>query len=352
MVELSCKDESAPDDLFDSIIVGGEMEERTDLYPDLYREEGRQQVHFSPKRGWLNDPNGLVYVNGEFHMNYQHNPYGPTHGAVNLSWGFAVSRDGVHFKEYPDVIRPWDMQTSIASGSAIVDENNLSGYGKGTVLAAYTALANRIFDERKPVGTRGQMLMYSTDGGYSFQYFEKNPIIPSSPTQGWRDPKILSMEDGSLCIAVYEKYEGKNCVSFYSSNDCVNWTFRSRTMDLYECPDLFEMTAAESGEKKWILYGGNGMYRVGTFENYAFTQIGESHYLDYGSATYAGQTFNSHPDKDSRYHMAWMRDLSQSWHYNPDDEKHGLAFSQSMSLICRFTVPDTKLGYRLFRVPI
>ena len=143
-VILRCGDADAPADLFDAVETGGTIEARGDLYPDIYREPGRQQIHFSSRRGWLNDPNGLVYADGTYRMCYQHNPYGNTHGGVNISWGLALSRDGIRFKEYPDAIRPGDTQTHIASGSAIVDTDNLSGKGKGTILAAYRDFEERI----------------------------------------------------------------------------------------------------------------------------------------------------------------------------------------------------------------
>ncbi len=276
-------------------------------------------------------------------MCYQHNPLGNRHGGVNISWGLAVSEDGVHFREYPDAIKPSDSKTHIASGSAIVDEDDISGMGKGTILAAYTALASWMHEGRQGIGTRGQMLVYSTDGGFTFNAFPEDPIILTKDRLPWRDPKILRTDDGSLCIAVFETYEEKNCVSFYSSKDCRNWKFESRTMDLYECPDLFRLPAAETGESMWILYGANGKYRVGTFEDYRFTQIGESFYLDYGSATYAGQTWNSHPDTEGRYHIAWI---------GSEDKVSPVPFSQSMTLVCRFTLHKTADGYRLFRSPI
>ncbi len=349
-VVLSCYDENVPDNLFDGILSGGDMEACPELYPDLYWEKERPRIHFSSRRGWLNDPNGLVYVDGTFHMSYQHNPYAPLHGGVNIGWGLAVSPDGVHFKEYPDVIRPWDHETHCASGSAIVDKHNISGLGPDTVLATYTALGSWLHKGRQTdVYTRGQMLEYSTDGGFTFQKFSQQPIIPVEYRSTWRDPKILQIDENSLCIAVYETCEGRNCVSFYSSRDCINWRFESRTMDLYECPDLFELPVMETGEKLWILYGGNGMYRVGRFENYAFVQIGESQHLDYGSEIYAGQTWNSHPDSDCRYHIAWVRNEPSA---RVIVRQQGTAFAQFMSLVCRFELHATPQGYRLFRQPI
>ena len=352
-VELRCLDEDAPKNLFDGILTGGTMEERTDLYPNLYRESERQQIHFSSRRGWLNDPNGLVYVNGEFHMCYQHNPYGNRHGGVNVSWGLAVSNDGVHYHEYPDVIRPTNCQTLIASGSAIVDQNNILGKGAGTVLAAYTALESLMYKGKVPTGTKGQYLMYSTDGGYTFLPFSEEPVIRVAKGEHWRDPKLLQLDETHLCMAVYETYSGKNCVSFYSTENCIDWKFESRTMDLYECPDLFPLTVAETGKKLWVLYGGDGRYRVGTFENYRFEQIEPCMYMDYGNAVYAGQTWNSHPDPTCRYHLAWLREIRCRGIPCVPGLEHcsSQPFSQSMSVICQLTLHQTESGYRLFRTP-
>jgi len=345
-VEICCR-EDVPEEYLECILVGGAVEDHPELYPNIYKEPERQQIHFSSRRGWLNDPNGLVYTDGKYHMCYQHNPLGNRHGGVNISWGLTVSDDGVHYLEYPDAIYPSDSKTHIASGSAIVDIDNISGKGKGCILATYTALESSRFDERESVGTRGQILVYSTDGGYTFKPFPDNPIIPVPEGCDWRDPKILRLDDGSLCIAVYETYDGRNCVSFYSSADCINWKFESRTMDLFECPDLFRLPVQGTGEFLWVLYGANGMYRVGTFENYRFRQIGESMWLDYGSATYAGQTYNSHPDTDGRYHIAWMNE--EVW---KEEKPSAIPYSQSMTVLCRFTLHKTQDGYRLFRNPI
>ena len=351
-IELSCTDKDVPENLFDGIISGGTIEQHAELYPDMYREEERQQVHFSSRRGWINDPNGLVYVNGEFHMSYQHNPYCPNHNFANVSWGLATSRDGVHFTEFPDIIRPRDAMITVASGSAIIDEDNISGQGKGTILAVYTALGAQMRKGRKSISARGQMMEFSTDGGYTFYPSEHNPIIPIPEGESWRDPKILRMDDGRLCIAVYETYEGQDVVSFYSSSDCINWKHESRAMDLFECPDLFRMKVQETGEELWVLYGVRGIYRVGVFENFHFTQIGESGNLDYGTNTWAGQTWNSHPDNsEGRYHIAWLTNPAQNWCYHAETN-HKTPFAQSLTVMTRLTLHKTKYGYRVFRKPI
>ncbi len=222
--------------------------------------------------------------------------------------------------------------------------------GPDTIIAVYTALRSAAYKGRKRFNTRGQMLEYSTDGGYTFRPIPEDPIIPV-PEGDWRDPKIFSMEDGTLCIAVYETYQDENCVSFYSSRDGRNWKFESRTLDLYECPDLFALPTVETGKTVWCLYGANGIVRFGDFRDYAFYEEGGSHPLDYGSSIYAGQTWNSHPDTDCRYHIAWFRDGTQTWSYSPE-RASGLAFSQSMTLVCCFELHMVNGALRLFRTPI
>lgn len=350
-VTLSCTEEDAPEALFRGVSAGGKIEERRDLYPDVYREEGRQQVHFSSRRGWLNDPNGLVFIDGKFHLSYQHNPFCPNHDSVNVSWGLAVSEDGVHYTEYPDAVRPFDTTHTIASGSAILDTDDLLGYGPDTVIAAYTDYWCQGYRGRTTYPVRGQLTAYSTDGGFSFTPCADHPVIPIEPGTSWRDPKILRVKKGELCIAVYETYEGRNCVSFYTSENCRDWTFRSRSMDLFECPDLFPLPVMESGETLWVLYGAGGQYRVGTFEDFNFRELPGGGFLDYGDAVYAGQTWNSHPDETCRYHIAWIRDAAgETWHYNPAYNK-GQAFRQSMTVQCRLTLHKAADGYRLYRVP-
>ena len=145
--------------------------------------------------------------------------------------------------------------------------------------------------------------------------------------------------------------DGKNCVSFYSSRDARHWRFESRSSDLYECPDFFPLPAAETGERVWMLYGADGRVRFGDFRGYAFHENGESHPLDYGPGTYAGQTWNSHPDERCRYHIAWLHDPTESKSYN-DPKKRGLAFQQSMTLLCRFELHRVNGALRLFRTPI
>lgn len=115
-ITLVCRQENVKNNIFDNLIVGNEMEKHPELYPDLYKEEIRQQVHFSPARGWLNDPNGLFYKDGVFNIYFQHNPFANHHFSTNVSWGHAVSTNGVHFRECGDAIMPRSSRYHIASG--------------------------------------------------------------------------------------------------------------------------------------------------------------------------------------------------------------------------------------------
>ena len=354
-VTLVCRDENAPDNLFDGVLEGRSIGEEVELYPNLYQEPYRQRIHFSPARGWLNDPNGLFYQDGIFHMYFQHNPLANQHMAVNLSWGHAITIDGVHFKEYPDAIMPRNSLLHVASGSAVVDKYNIAGFGENAIIAAYTDLESPSYLGRTPQDrSAGQNIMISTDGGMTFRDIVKdvNPVIPVSPyTLKWRDPKLLFIDEKTLCMAVYETYKDQNCVSFYRSQDAVHWEFCSRNMDLYECPDLMQLTA-DDGSRHWVLYGASGRYLVGKFENFTFKSNGSEGWLDYGNACYAGQTFNNYPSDMRRFHVAWLCDGLLWANETSYDLMMDVAFNQSMSLVCELSLCKVDDGYRVFRKPV
>lgn len=345
-------DDDAPQTLLDGILEGEAMEAGHPLYAGLYQETLRPQYHFSSRRDWLNDPNGLYYDGSSYHLYYQHNPYGIVHGGVNVHWGHAVSADGVRWEERSDAIRPWDCCRHIASGSCIIDRNGVAGYGAGTVIAAFTHLGSRDFHVTPPgeYPSEGQFLAYSKDGGNTFTLFDDNPVIAADGGKSWRDPRIFADPDGGFGIAVYETNEGENCVSFYHSDDLHHWVRTSRAENLYECPDLFRLTPVDGGTPKWVLYGADGMYRVGEFVNGAFYQEGQRLPMDLGKCTYAGQTWNNRDDSDGRMHIGWLRDESLSW---DDCESYpGMPFSQCMTVACLLTLVRTEAGYRLNRYPV
>jgi len=317
------------------------------LYPNLYHERLRPQFHFSSRRGWLNDPNGLVFAGGVFHLYYQHNPLGTPHGSVNVSWGHAVSRDLLHWEEKSDAILPWRRDWSIASGSALVDRDNAAGYGKNALIAAFTVLGTL-----KPGGgvfpSGGQFLAGSVDGGDSFFLFSSQATVPTENGEGWRDPRLFRYGDHH-CMAVYEVEDGVNCVSFYVSKDFHHWERKSRNKNLYECPDIFPLRTAE-GQEKWVLYGADGLCRIGDFDGETFHESGDHHPLDYGDATYAGQTWSDHPE-GKRVHISWIRGMGEK---NPDEELGytGMPFSQCMSIPCELTLAKQGDSFRVLRNPV
>ena len=345
-------DPGTPEELLAGIRDGGPMNASNPLYGDLYREALRPSYHFSTKRGWINDPNGLFFDGENYHLYYQHNPYGILHGDVNIHWGHAVSTDALRWTEYPDAIRPWDSRCHIASGSCLVDTEGLAGYGKGTVIAAFTHLGSRDYravpDEELP--SEGQFLAYSRDGGFTFTLFPEQPAIPTEDGKNWRDPHLFPHPDGGIGMAVYETTEKGNCVSFYRSADFHHWTRTARAEDLYECPDLFPLTPVNDPTPRWVLYGADGMVRIGDFTDGAFHQTGARFPLDYGKNTYAGQTWNNRDDSQGRMHISWLHSGENTWS-NPDSYP-GMPFSQCMTVPCLLTLVKTADGYRLHRNPI
>lgn len=328
------------------IRTGGDAVPGNPLYPSLYREALRPQFHFSSRRGWLNDPNGLVFAGGLYHLYYQHNPLGVTHGGVNISWGHAVSEDLIHWEERSDAILPWRRDWLIASGSALVDSGNAAGCGKDAIVAAFTALGT--YDDKTggefPSG--GQFMAASPDGGDSFYLLSTQAAVPAQGGQSWRDPRIFRYRD-HFVMAVYETEGGKNCVSFYTSKDLRRWTKTSSSPDLFECPDLFPLKT-EGGEEKWVLYGADGLARIGDFDGSAFHESGISHPLDYGDATYAGQTWNQQP-RGERIHISWCG----RWGENGEGSGYdGMPFSQCMTIPCELTLSRRENGYRVLRNPV
>ena len=348
-ITLICREEGAPENLFEGVLTGGSMGEEKLLYPNLYSEDVRQQLHFSPARGWTNDANGLFYQDAKFNLYFQHAPFGNHHNGVNISWGHAVTTDGVHYKEFDDAILVRDWDKHIASGSALVDKYNLSGMGSNTIIAAYTDLDSITYHgrEHKRVGVC-QQLLYSTDGGMTFNYFDFSPVLVAPDGENWRDPKLLQLDEKTLVLAVYETYENENCISFYRSHNLRDWEFCSRIMNFYECPDIFKLRVEETGEELWVVYGGKGQYSVGRFENFKFEAINSGEFVDYGAAVYAGQSYNNYPSEEKRYFTAWIGESSHR-RYHVGEPLNKVGFAHCLSILSSFTLHKTELGYRLFR---
>lgn len=262
--------------------------------PDVYQEALRPQVHFSPKNGWNNDPNGLVYLNGEYHMFFQYNPCGAYW--ENMHWGHAVSRDLIHWEERDIALYPDDLG-AMFSGSAIVDEQNLLGLQSGdvpTVVLYYTAASD----------ASCQCMAYSTDGLKTIQKYDGNPVIPHI-IGGNRDPKVIYCDELSCYIMAL--YMDKDVYALFTSDNLVHWTMLQQISlpGDNECPDIFPLTD-ETGRRKWILIGAHDKYYVGEFADGKFVPDQPLQTLHYGNAGYAAQTFTHLPD-GRIVRIAWLR---------------------------------------------
>lgn len=305
---------------------------------NLYREPLRGQFHFSPKRGWNNDPNGMVYFNGEYHLFFQHNPYGWPWG--NMHWGHAVSRDMIHWEELGDKLAP-DAMGPMFSGSAVVDWKNTSGFGKDgkpPLVLIYTAAGNPTV----------QAIAHSTDGRH-FTKYSGNPVVKQI-TGGNRDPKVMWHEPTKKWVMVlYVEWQKKHTIHFFTSPNLRDWTLASITDGipgsnfLFECPDFFELPVdGKSSNKKWVLLAANGEYATGTFDGTKFTPEQSKLTGHRGRGFYAPQTFSDIPKKDGRrIQIGWFQ-----------TETKGMPFNQSMTVPLELQLLSTAEGPRLTFTPV
>ena len=261
-----------------------------------YSELHRPQFHFTARENWLNDPNGLVYHDGVWHLFFQHNIEAPTWG--KMWWGHAVSDDLLHWSQVENALDP-DDTGSMFSGSAVVDHENTAGFGKDALLIFYTA-AGMHADPARPFT---QCLAYSVDGGRNWTKHENNPIVDWMEADN-RDPKVVwHRATRQWIMALYLGHDG---YCLMSSPDALNWT---RIQDLSlegdsECPDFFPLLD-ESGKERWIFAGASGSYRVGRFDGHVFTPETPLRHYESGTNGYAGQTWSDAPD-DRRIQISWM----------------------------------------------
>lgn len=296
---------------------------------DLYREALRPQVHFTTRRGWNNDPNGLVYHAGEWHLFYQHNPYSTRWD--NMHWGHAVSPDLVHWQELPVALYP-DALGPCFSGSAVVDTENTAGFQTGTepaLVCIYTAAGNPTV----------QCLAYSLDRGRTWAPYAGNPVLPQI-IGGNRDPKVIWYAPGRCWIMAL--FLDQNDYGLFSSPDLKRWE-RLSTVTIpgsSECPEFFEVPVmGKPGESRWVFYGGNGLYLLGRFDGKTFTVESGPQALHHGSCFYASQTYNSAPD-GRRVLIGWGT-VSMP----------GMPFSQMMTFPVDLSLRATDAGLRLHVVP-
>jgi fructan beta-fructosidase len=307
---------------------------------NVYREALRPRYHFSSKRGWLNDANGMMYYDGEWHMFYQHNPY--NWHWWNVSWGHAVSTDMLHWKELPTAIPP-GREGTIFSGSGAVDFCNTGGFKKGdekTMILVYTASK---YHSTSVTKGNTQCLSYSNDRGRTWTKYQGNPILPFKYQKN-RDPKIFWHEPTRHWImSVYDNTNNGQYI-LYNSKNLNTWTETGRYQAAgHECPDMFELPVdGDESVKKWIIWTANGNYRVGDFDGKVFVPETESMCSYYGD-TYAGQTFSNAPG-GRRVNIGWLRD---------HDAGHiGMPFNQQMSIPLELTLRNSSEGIRMFINPI
>lgn len=271
----------------------------------MYNEPYRPQYHFSAPQNWLNDPNGLVYYEGEYHLFYQHNPndimWGP------MYWGHAVSTDLLHWKNLPIALEPDELGT-IFSGCCIVDKNDTSGLfdGGSGLIAYYTAHLDRT--PRHCLET--QCMAYSKDRGRTWIKYGGNPIIqpPDTPdAYDFRDPKVVWDEDSKQWIMAL----GGGFIRFYRSTNLIDWEPMCETKFFEEFPDIFCLPVEnEPGTKKWVLALAGFRYHIGRFEDGRFICEQQALSADYAKGCQAAQTYSNMPDGRTVW-IAWMRDGSR-----------------------------------------
>lgn len=299
-----------------------------------YTEPHRPQFHFSPPEKWMNDPNGMVFYDGEYHLFYQYYPdstvWGPMH------WGHAISKDMVYWEQLPIALYP-DSLGYIFSGSAVVDWKNTSGFGseENPPMIAIFTHHDPVGAEAKRLDFQYQSIAYSTDKGRSWTKYEGNPVVPNPGIKDFRDPKVSWHEAYQQWVMVFAAWDH---VKFYGSPDLKNWTHLSdfgkewgSHGGVWECPDLFPLKVQDTNLSKWVLLlsinpgaynGGSGtQYFVGDFDGKTFqldphfglgVKDEQGVWLDYGRDNYAGVTWSDIPEVDGRrLFLGWM----SNWDY-------------------------------------
>jgi sucrose-6-phosphate hydrolase SacC (GH32 family) len=305
----------------------------------LYREAYRPQFHFTAARGWLNDPNGLVFFQGEYHLFFQHNPKGVNWG--NMTWGHAVSSDLVHWRQRANALLP-DATGTMFSGSAVVDWDNTAGLQRGdqkTLVAIYTAAGGTSEESKGRPFT--QCLAYSNDAGRTWTKYEHNPVLGHVRGQN-RDPKIVWHAPSKRWVmALY--FDG-DTFAFYVSPDLKRW---EHLQDLSvpgcsECPDFFPMEVdGKTEDVKWVWTAANAKYLVGSFDGSRFTPATkEPLQVEFGKNYYAVQTYSDAPD-GRRIQIGWMN----------GGRFPRMPFNQQMAFPHELRLKRTADGLRLFSIP-
>ena len=304
-----------------------------------YQEFHRPQFHFTARRGWLNDPNGLVYHDGEYHLFFQHNPKSVYWG--DLSWGHAVSTDLLHWKELPPALYPDELGT-IFSGSAVEDTHNTSGFQDGPhapLVAVYTS-AGAFVTPKRPYT---QSIAFSTDRGRTWKKYGQNPVLPHVEGNN-RDPRVFWHDDSQHWVMVL--YLADDRFGIFRSSDVKTWEQTSEHILAadHECPDLFELPIDnDPSKKRWVFWGGHSSYQIGSFNGTHFIAESDVHQAQLGAHGKAAQTFSNIPAHDGRcIQMSWMR----------GGQYPRMPFNQQLSFPVCVELRSTADGPRLFRWPV
>lgn len=305
----------------------------------------RPRIHFAPEIGWHNDPNGLVFANGVYHLYYQWNPYGVTWG--NIHWGHAVSKDLIKWEHKPMVMEP-DQYGTIYSGCGLLDKDNTAGFGENTLLFFYTAAGGCNQWSIDAGNQHTQRLAISTDGGETLRKIDRT-ILPHI-AGGNRDPKIFYHEKSAAYIMVLflDEYD----FGIFRSADLLQWeeTQRFSAEKMRECPDLFELSVDNAAEeKKWVFWSADGYYLVGSFDGYRFTPESEVLCAYSTEMAYAAQTYSGVEDRTIS--LAWLRMANDNGNY-----RGLMSIPTELSLLkshcdyrLRFQFPKELLRYRQLR---
>ncbi len=308
----------------------------------MYKEKLRPQFHFTAPEGWLNDPNGLLYYAGEYHLFYQFKPAGGRKG-----WGHAVSTDLLHWEDLGMAIPATDSHGETWSGSAVVDFDNVLGLQSGDekTLAAF-------FTGRD---TWGQYLYVSTDKGRNWRPLQKEPVIPML-MPGNRDPRVLFHQESGRWVMVLwcrapenteEREDPDGVYLFFTSDNLVEWEQQSSLGTFFECPDLFKLPVEGTDEERWVLVDGTGDVQIGQFDGKAFAPETDLQKGDFGNHYFATQTWNPVPD-GRVIQLAWMRNNQQQ----AEQRYPEMPFDQQMNFPCELTLKKTAAGIQLFRYPM
>ena len=314
-----------------------------------YAQPYRNQFHASSRRGWNNDPNGMVYHNGKYHLYYQHNPFGIFWG--NMHWGHFESTDLIHWEEKPIALFQKTTKDMAFSGGGFVDFNNSAGLGKNTLFIAFTSTG------------RGECLAYSKDDGLTFTELPENPVVKHKG----RDPKVIWYQPEQKWVMVIfnddacaeteavpqtagPKARAHSNLVFWESKNLRQWTRTGAFTDpdriaVYECPELFELpVVGKPGQSRWILLGAQNRYFVGKFDGKTFHResgpLGTTH-----GAFYAAQTFSDAPD-GRRIQIGWVRTDTNLEQFRDQ------VVNQAFTLPHEMTLRETGEGLRVFFSPV